>query len=191
MKRSRLSLVVALLAACAAPALSTDDIPIARAATFDLLTPASLGHAIALDQMVEVRAGESVTSMHCALEVESDQLRLVGLTAFGAAAFSLTLDERGLRVEQRMGGQVPADPRQILADLQLVLWPALPSLEGLRVVERSTAEGRVRELVRGEVTVVRIHYGPGLPWDAPLRLEHLERGYTLTVDTLSSESLAP
>lgn len=197
-------LTITLALAGAACADLTRGISIARDATFDLLPPASFGRSLALEQVVEARyrdpTREQTVVLHCALEIEPQGLHLVGLTPFGTCAFVVTLDAAGLAIENRVGENLPADPRQVLADLQLALWPTLPTIAGLIVSEEPAADGgRVRELRRATasepllaaVPVVRIRYGPGLPWESKLVFEHLERGYTLTVETVSCVPLEP
>lgn len=184
-------LVVAL--ACASPLDLARDVPVAAGAAFDLLPPASFGRSLALEQTVEARRGEERTSIDCVLEIEPRELRLVGLTPFATVAFVVTLDAAGLHVENRVGGQLPADPRRILTDLQLALWPELPSLKGLSVVDRpAQSGGRERLLLRGGQEVVTIRYhAAGLPWEGPIEFSHAELGYTLRVTTSRWENLAP
>jgi hypothetical protein len=190
-----LSLVLLALAAsvpcsCAGPA--TRHVTIARGVEFDLLPPHSLQAAISLEQLVDVRHGERTGSFHCLLEVDSDQLVLVGLTPFGTRAFVLTLRNDELDVEMGPVPELPAPPERILADLQLALWPTLPPLPGLTVVDSRDADAhQVREFRRGDVVVIRVTIDNDVRWKGSVRFEHLEQGYELNVRTLRAEELAP
>lgn len=177
---------------CASPRNSARHIPIARDVFFDLLPPSSLGRSISLEQIVEGRRGEHASAFHCLLEVDDEELVLVGLTPFGTRAFVLTLCDGRLHVENTSGQDLPAEPARILADLQLALWTDLPSLPGLEVVERKGTSGKlVRELRHDGQLVIRVTYENAVHWQGNLRFEHLEQGYELEVRTLRAESLSP
>ncbi len=185
--------LVALVSACTTPMDLARDVPVATDATFDLLPPSALGRSVALEQTVEARTERRSDSMDCVLEVDPEELRLVGLMPFGAVAFAVVLDASGVHVDVPSGGRLPADPRRILADIQLSLWPALTTLEGLDVIERS-APGchHERVLMRGDREIVRIRYSSrGLPWEGPIEFEHVEGGYTLIITTVRWETLDP
>jgi hypothetical protein len=192
--RSAILIALAALggAGCAAPSFSAQRIAIARDAEFDLLPPEFFGESIALEQLVEARHGTHVSSFHCTLEVDPHALVLVALTPFATRAFVVTLRAGRVEVECATPGALPAEPTRICADLQLALWPALPTLRGLEVVERRDATGApVRELLRRGQLVIRITYASDVRWRGHLRFEHLEQDYVLDVTTLRAEPLTP
>jgi hypothetical protein len=186
----RRALVAAsLAAACAGP--GSLRVSVAEGATFELQPPASFGRSVALEQVVHFRGADVERSLHCLLEIEPGELRLVGLTAFDTPAFRVVLREGELDVEDLAGGALPVDPRRILADLQLALWPQVQFLDGLEVRERTEGGESVRELLRGGRTIVSVRRSAGEPWSKPLEYRHFERGYVLTVETLRCDTLAP
>jgi hypothetical protein len=80
-------------------------------------------------------------------------------------------------------------PAQVLADLQLVYWPAAAlraelECDGLELIERAQGDGRLRELRRDGETLVAIHYDAADPWRARVRFEQRAWGYRYTVTTL-------
>lgn len=166
-------------------------VDVARGVSFELLSPATFGSSVALDQVVTFRSREGSRSMHCALEIEPHELRLVGLTPFETPAFRITLGADGLVVEHLAGESLPTDPRIILADLQLALWPDLPTHERFEVREATEFGTWTRELLHNDGVFVRVRRPSGAPWSSPLEFEHIERGYALTVETLRCETLAP
>src|SRR4029453_6109640 len=94
---------------------------------------------------------------HCLLEVDPHELVLVALTPFNTRAFVLTLRGDELDVEMGAVPELPASPARMLADLQLSMWPVLPPIAGLDVVEFRDAEGRqVREFRRGSDVVIAV-----------------------------------
>lgn len=183
------ALSVLLSSGCASTPVGR--VNVARGVSFGLLSPASFGSSVALDQVVTFRSGEGSRSMHCALEIEPHELRLVGLTPFETPAFRIALGADGLVVENFVAESLPTDPRIILADLQLALWPVLPTRERFEVRETTAFGVWTRELLHNDQVFVRVRRPSGAPWSSPLEFEHLERGYALTVETLRCETLAP
>ena len=127
--------------------------------------------------------------------------RLVGMTPFNTRAFTLTLTDELFTIDIAPGAQLPAQPSQILADLQLALWPDLPSVHGLGSalfmgygVPHSYGG---RAFQRAGTDIIRIWYDEDVPsfskefWDGPIFFEHLEQNYTLYVRTIRAEKLAP
>ncbi|MCC7013988.1 MAG: DUF3261 domain-containing protein [Planctomycetes bacterium] len=189
MKLAQSLALAALAAGCATPAHRA--LPLARGVEFDLLSPARFGRSVALDQVVRFSSAQGERRMHCALEIEPTELRLVALTPFETPAFFATFGGESLTLESALGETLPADPRLILADLQFALWPAVPAPRSCEVRERVEGQAWTRELVRDGRVLVRVRRPVGEPWASPLVYEHLERGYVLTVETLRCETLAP
>ena len=194
-----------VLSSCHAPTLSTTRIQIAKDATFDLLSPAALGQEVSLEQIVDARYGDQKFSFHCLLEVDAQQLVLVGMTPMNTRAFTLTLRGDQLTVEVAPGARLPAEPARILADLQLALWPELPTVHGLAVLLAGMDQygRRMRLLQREGAVVIQVTYDieatsgapltgdPNQRWSRVLRFEHAEQNYDLTVRTVRAEKLAP
>jgi hypothetical protein len=196
--RCAAALVLALVFfSCTSPALRVTGIPIAKDATFDLLSPASLGQSISLEQVVDAKYGDRSFTFHCLLEVDEKHLVLVGLTPFNSRAFTLTLKDDELAIDIAPGAQLPAEPSRILSDLQLALWPK-PQVRGLELVHFRDSQGRPgREFRRDGTAVLRIAYdettietGVDL-WGKRLLFQNLEQSYTLDVRTVHAEKLAP
>ncbi len=193
-----LSLAAAiLLAGCRAPGLQVTGIAIAKDATFDLMSPASLKQSISLEQIVEAKYGDKSYKFHCLLEVDEKHLVLVGMTPFNTRAFTLTLTVEAFTIDMAPGAQLPAEPSRILADLQLALWPE-SKVHGLDSVWHQSVRGTgVREFRRHGVGVIFIGYdmdvtGPHEePWGGRLVFQHIEQNYTLDVRTIRAEKLAP
>jgi len=196
-----LCLLIALLLAtsgCAAPALRVTGIPVAKDATFDLLSPAALGQSVSLEQIVDARYGDRQFSFHCLLEVDPEQLVLVGMTPMNTRAFTLTLRDDELSLDMAHGAQLPAPPERILADLQLALWPE-PRVRGLEQLGTlgygGPAGGSMgREFQRNGLPVIRVSYDEhadvfGHRWGKYLVFQHLEQNYELHVRTVRAEKL--
>jgi hypothetical protein len=184
--------------ACRTPALRVTGIPVAEAASFELLPPSALGQSVELELLVAAQYGAAACSLHCWLDIdaEADQLVLVARTPLDARVFKLELSDQALSIDVAPGARLPADPTRILADLQLALWPD-PTVRGLERVEilghgSPTGGSMWREFRRHGSAVVRVYYDahskPGGPlWGELLSFEQLEQHVTLKVETLRAE----
>ena len=154
-----------------------------------------------LEQIVEAKYGDREFTFHCLLEVDPKLLVLVGMTPFNTRAFTLTLTDESFTIDMAPGAQLPAQPSQILADLQLALWPDLPSVRGLEAglflgYGPSHSYGG-RAFWRNGTEIIRIWYDEDVPatskefWRGPIVFEHLEQNYSLRVTTIRAEKLAP
>ncbi|HTF91210.1 MAG TPA: DUF3261 domain-containing protein [Planctomycetota bacterium] len=204
MTRSICLLLVLALSACHAPRLDVTRIPIAKGATFDLLPPSGLGLSVSLEQIVHARFGEREFSFHCLLEVDPQEVVLVGMTPMNTRAFTLTLRGKELSVDLAPGTQLPLEPARILADLQLALWPE-PHVAGLEFSEELLAGDFTREFTRLGKPVIRVTYDKEAAlavtenfyektpkyWGKYLKFKHIERDYELNVRTLHAEMLTP
>ncbi|MEO6709339.1 MAG: DUF3261 domain-containing protein [Planctomycetota bacterium] len=205
MTRSLCMLLLLVLAGCQAPKLDVTRIPIAKGATFDLLPPSGLGLSVSLEQIVHARFGDRKFSFHCLLEVDPQEVVLVGMTPMNTRAFTVTLRGKELSVELAPGTQLPVEPARILADLQLALWPE-PHVAGLQWSEGIRAGEFKREFQRLGTPVIQVIYDdeaalavtedfydvvPNKLWGKNLVFKHFERDYELVVRTLHAEKLAP
>ncbi|MHC4393295.1 MAG: DUF3261 domain-containing protein [Planctomycetota bacterium] len=165
------------------------EVEVAIGARLQLLHPRTFGSAVALEQLVEARHGEDLHTLHAMVEIDAERFVMVGLTPFGSRAFTLTFDGVTFTVENLTPRDVPFDPAFMLADIQMTLWPSPPLVPGLVWREEPGPGGGVRTLLRGDTEVVKIHYAT-YPYERPMTLEHLERGYSLKIATVHAERLA-
>lgn len=174
-----LSLAAAVLAACGiAPQKAVP-------AEFALLTPAMLGATRGALQIVHGAFGKNDVDFQCVVDVNPQQVTLVGLSALGLRWFSLRYD--GLALEAETSSQAPEllKPRRVLADLQFALWP-LPALQqalvdsAWQVTEPAPATRRLR---RDGQLIAEVHYTGADPWQGRLWLSNFEFGYTLAIDS--------
>lgn len=175
---SALALTLAL-AGCAV-------IPAHTASTaFPVLAPSTLGAAHSARQLLHAAFGEHDLAFQCVIDARPDAFTVVGLDALGQRWFSLHHDGRAL--EARLGPQAPQqlDPRRVLADLQLALWPLSALQQALagsawQVSEPAPATRRLR---RDGRLVAEVHYAGTDPWQGLLWLSNFETGYTLSVES--------
>jgi len=150
-----------------------------------LLPPSSLGRSVGVLQIVRGAYGEQDLAFQCVVEVNAQQLTMIGLSAQGQRLFSLRYDGEKLDVESSALAPPGLDPRRVLADLQLALWP-LASLQQSfagtpwHLSEPAPATRRLRREGR---LVAEVHYGSADPWLGPLWLSNFEAGYSLSIES--------
>jgi hypothetical protein len=149
------------------------------------LSPASLGHELALQQHMTVSAYGQSQQLDVAIEVDAEAVRMAVMD-FGQTVARLEWDGHDLSESRARGWPEAVTGSRVLSDLQLVHWPleairpALP--EGWSVQE--DAQGRT--VRRGDVTVIRVRY----PAPGSAELENLATGYRLRLDAWPSAPAA-
>lgn len=170
--RQRLRWLLALaslcLAACAGTTATT------RGELSLRLSPASLGHELALQQRMTVSAMGRSHEMDVAIEVDAEAVR-VAVLDFGQTVARLDWDGRRLTEDRVQGWPAAVTGSRVLSDLQLVHWPLeaiRPALPNGWTVQM---EGPARVLRFQDVPVIVVHY----PAPGSAELDNLGAGYRL------------
>lgn len=179
--RANLSLAALALAmsACSLlPALTMPEPP-------PLLTPASLERTVGVLQIVHGAFRESDLVFQCVVDVDAQRLSIIGLSGHGQRWFSLRHDGHSLATESTAQAPGALDPRRIVADLQLALWPlsALQRAFAGSVWEVSQPSPATRRLRRQGRLIAEVHYAGADPWQGTLWLSNFESGYALTIES--------
>jgi len=175
-----------------------------------LRSPSVLERDILLRQRVTARWAERSDSFEAVVQNRSDALTIIGLGPMAMRSFTLTLDTRGVSVDNRTGRDLPFVAEHILADIQRVFYPWFEASHACSACDRQTAgtglivrerieEGVLRERrfeIAGEPDAgeVVIHYrdwwpDPSIP--GHVVIENGWFGYELTIETTSAERLDP
>ncbi|NML42586.1 DUF3261 domain-containing protein [Ramlibacter sp. G-1-2-2] len=142
------------------------------------LSPASLGHELALQQRMTVSSHGQSQQLDVALEVDAQAVRMAVMD-FGQTVARLEWDGRDLNESRAKGWPEAVTGSRVLSDLQLVHWPlaairpALPA--GWSVDE---AADRARTVRYGDTPMIRVRY----PAPGSAELENLAVGYRLRLD---------
>ena len=171
-----LALALGLLTACATPG---GRAPLPERA---LASPGAVASR-SFQQILTVHFAGDERRLLAAGEVCADSLLLVLLNPQGLELLRLRHDTDGLEVHRRQTLPRGLTARAILADLQLVYWPA-PALRaawGEAWTLREAPQGRV--LAYDGRRVTRVEYA-GPRWQAPVILAHEMLGYRLQVETI-------
>jgi hypothetical protein len=147
------------------------------------LSPASLGHDLALQQQLQVSVGDKTQSLDALLEVDAHELRL-GVQALGQSALTLHWD--GKELQQQRADWLPPTlgGDRVLFDLQLVFWPADAIRAALPAdwsLEEAAGE---RQLLHAGTEIVSVNYLA----ENHAVLQQVRDGYRLDVTSTPAEA---
>jgi hypothetical protein len=150
-----------------------------------LVSPASLGATLAVNQIVRGAFAGRDATLNCVVTVRDGAMTVVGLTALGVRAFTLHYDGNKVAVEANLPIPPQLTPERLLADIQLVYWP-LGALEPALAAagwELTEPYANVRRLRRGDQLMAEIHYTNADRWQGRSWLVDLQHRYTLGIDS--------
>jgi hypothetical protein len=150
---------------------------------YPLLIPSTYGRTLILEQLIEGSFKGEQYQFHSQLEINADQMLVLGLTAFQTKAFVLRYNGKTVDFENFTNRQMPFPPAMILADIQKVLWPSLPDRGAWRVVDDAMTNVRL-VFFEGRL-VTRIQYRGDSRMDGDTELTDFQYGYQLYIRTLN------
>lgn len=136
-------------------------------------------------QVIHAAYGPRTFTLGTAIQIDAAGLKVVGLTATGHRLFTVSWDGTAVTAEKSSIFPDAMDPKRVLADVQLALWPlaavqAAFHAGGLTVSEPFAG---VRRVQRGDTLVAEVHYATADPWSGRLWLVNFELDYSLAIDT--------
>ena len=149
------------------------------------LPPAALGAPISVQQHLTVERDGKIDEIDTALEVDQNQLELVGL-ALGKRALTLHYDGQTIQSWRHpmLPEQVRAD--DVLQDILLTLWPVDAIQQALPAGWRIEENGLRRTLLNGDTTVMVIDYSSQLRWSGKVTLTNLRYHYRIAIQSVST-----
>ncbi len=179
----RLAILIAcaslLLADCAGHAQRGEH------STLDLrLSPASLGHPLALQQQLSFHFGSEQRTLDGLLEVDAGEVRLE-IQSMGQSALRLRWD--GKHLEQHRAAWLPKALRgeEVLSDLQLAQWPAQAIRAALPAGWNLIESGNSRQLRHGDTSVETVRF------PAPDRVEIEHAHFRLDIVSVQLQQATP
>jgi hypothetical protein len=143
-----------------------------------------------VQQLTALWPGRQETLL-CVLELDSRRIAMAGLTNDGLSLFDLSYD--GKTLQSRKSPLLPdtVAPEYIIADLQLVYWPAAALQKMLPKYWRLETDGNHRRLYFNEEPRVDVHYlAPDATWPKDVELINHRFNYHLQIKTISYEALS-
>jgi Protein of unknown function (DUF3261) len=149
-----------------------------------LLSPASYGRAFATEQFLEGDAPGQHFQLRTYIEIDADEIRVLGFTPWQTRAFILRYDGNRVTFENFTNREMPFAPAMILSDIQQVLWPHLPNQGQWRVSDDPQSHER-RVYFRGQL-ITHIQYNENFPTRGDVELINQPFAYRLRIQTLQS-----
>jgi len=195
MKKAKLPLLAAIFAivmvsACAPIEVRTElqGIGIARDVILVLPQADEITGSFDVTQVIVAKYSEKTHSFEAHLEVRPGKITIVAVNALGVVLFAITYDGVELLASGVVEAQV-VNAEYVLADVLLSYWD--PEWLRARIQGASfelAANGHGRTLSRRGTVFIEIEYESGELWTGNVRLTHIERGYTLLIDTVEFAS---
>jgi hypothetical protein len=150
------------------------------------LAPATFGGAISLQQHLTVQREGRTDELEAALEIDPERINLV-LLAMNQRILSLRYDGHSLESWRHPALAPEVRAEDVLADLQLTLWPLETLRSGLPKGWRIEQNGLRRLLLAGELPVAEIYYSDEPRWRGKIALVNLRYHYRLTIESVRSD----
>ncbi len=155
-----------------------------------LLDANSYGETVAISQRVEVDIASNTFSLIQQVEIDNDEIRLVGVTHFGSPFFTLRYYEG--KVDATKMAQLPEAfrPELVLRDFQFAFWNVDVLQQAYQEVGYLVIEGELtRVLQKDGKNVMTVAYQNSSPLKGGVQLIHHGFGYQIVFDTLDVQRL--
>jgi len=189
--------ILLVMAACTQDVVPpVKQVNIARNLKFSLLPPESFGQSLSVLQSLEMQYKGKTQQLLAQLEITPKKMTFVGLSPMGNRLFTVLWIGQNFSDEHLLKNikdewPFPFEPKRILADVQLALWPNIPTQNGIKIRE-TALPNMSREILRSdlkEYPIMRITYETRPFWQGLIVIEHLERNYRLSIKTLQINRL--
>jgi len=172
------------------------QVNIARNLKFSLLPPESFGQSLSVLQSLELQYKGKTQQLLAQLEITPKKMTFVGLSPMGNRLFTVLWTGQNFSDEHLLKNikdewPFPFEPKRILADVQLALWPNIPTQNCIKIRE-TALPNMSREILRSDLNeypIMRITYETRPFWQGLIVIEHLERNYQLSIETLQINRL--
>jgi hypothetical protein len=162
------------------------ELPASAPTSYPLQTPGSYGGTFSGQQLLEGEYKGRRIQLQTYVEIDANQMVIVGLTPWQTRAFTIQYDGQQLDFDDLTHRDLPFPPALILSDVQQVLWPALPDTAQWRVEDE--VQPRQRRVYFQDQLVTRVQY------DGPSALPHhvtlwnFRYGYQLKIRIVQAEA---
>lgn len=167
-------LLIMLTSACSHTLQRQTCVALANDVSYCLAQIPAESQIRSLTQQVSIQVDGAHHELLTQLELDKQNLTLVGLAPLGQALFTLTYDGNSLTSQQSMllGDEFKAE--YLLALIQLAYWPVAdvnPHLQGASLIEQACNAAQCRTLYASEKErIMQISYDQQDPWKAVIQL---------------------
>ena len=170
-----LLVTIMLLSACATNVLRTGQPGI-------ILSPASLGETISVQQRILLEQGEHMDTIDIVLEVDSKHLEMIGLV-IGKRVLSLHYDGNKLTSWRHFLLPDKVQAEDVLENLQLALWPSDVIKKALPPDWEIKEDNNLRALYLGDEKIIEIIYNVHPRWVGTIKFTNSRYNYTLNIQS--------
>lgn len=140
-----------------------------------------------LEHLLTLTRDDKQLRLRCVLETGNGETRVVALNEAGLVLVQMRQNTQGLNVQRSalLPDTFPAE--LVMADIQLIFWPASVIQATLPDAWSLGVEADSRTLYHNSQPVTRVHY-QGSPWHTPSALNNLRYHYQLTLTPLNPDA---
>ncbi len=157
---------------------------------FSLLPAFSIEKKLSLTQTVQIQYASKQYDFISLIEISNHSFKLVGLTSTGIKLFSIESNNDTYRFESSPFIGDDLNLAYLLADLQLAYWPADQlNLQLQKNNARIKIKKQQRLVIHNDSPVINIQFSNNQRWNKNIVFKHLQRNYSVTINTLAMEYL--
>jgi hypothetical protein len=162
------------------------ELPASTPMSYPLQTPGSYGGAFSGQHLLEGEYEGRRMQLQTYVEIDADQIVIIGLTPWQTRAFTIQYDGQQLDFENLTHRDMPFPPALILSDVQQVLWPRLPNTAQWRVED--DVHPRQRRVYFQNQLVTCIQYDGPSALPHHVTLQNFRYGYQLKIRIVQTEA---
>ncbi len=157
---------------------------------FSLLPAFAIKKPLSLTQTVNIQYASKQYDFITRMEVANHSFKLVGLTSTGIKLFSIESTDATYRFESSPFIGEDLNLAYLLADLQLAYWPADQLNRQLQKNHaRINIQNQQRLVLHNNNSIISIQFSNNQHWNKNIVFKHLQRNYSVTINTLEMEYL--
>ncbi len=151
-----------------------------------VLEPSTFEQSVSLRHRVTIASGDQEFSFQSITEFREDRMVIVGLSSYSTTLFTIEVVEDEVRVQSKT--DLPLNLEKFATDMQWVLWPDPPEIEGIRVESERNGSGFTRTIYRNGEYIGTVQAVKPPPESSKMTYRK-QGGDTLRLKLLSSEDI--
>ena len=170
--------------------LANAEILISKNLHFLLLPAFAVERSLSLTQAVKIQYEDKQYDFIARMEIADQSFKMVGLTSVGIKLFSINSTDNYYEFETTSLIGKELNLTYLLADLQLAYWPVnLLSLQLQKHNAFIEIKPMQRLIVKNNKAIIDIQYSNSNHWNKNITFKHLQRNYSVIINTLEMEYL--
>lgn len=182
-------IIIFLLSGCSTFLRSAEaDVFLEKDNLFVFPSPDSLGYKVSATQLFNGQYGRHEFDIQVVVEVDKNELRMVGLAPWGGQLYSIRLSDGKIEYKELDNSKMKINPEYTVTDFILTYWPISVlndwiKKKGLRVVETGT-NPVTRTILNEDGPAITINYQNKNKWKGKILFKNMKQGYSFQVETV-------